>query len=53
MSTRRQEFEAIWWAMEEIEPLTPVTVRYEDHEVPVTVRQTKEEGLLQTECDIL
>ena len=46
MSMKRQEFEAIWWAMEELEPLTPLTSRYEHNEVPVTVRQTEEEGLL-------
>jgi len=44
MNTNEQELAKVWWEMEEIEPLTPITSRYESNEVSTTVRQTKEEG---------
>ena len=44
MNTRNNEFESIWWEMEELEPLTPITSPYyESNEVSTPVRQTKEE----------
>ena len=46
MNTKEQELVKVWWEMEEIEPLTPITSRYESNEIPTTVRQTKEEGVL-------
>ena len=46
MNTRNNEFESIWWEMEELEPLTPITSPYyESNEVLTPVRQTKEERL--------
>ena len=38
------DFELIWWEMEELEPLTPVTTCNESDEIPFEIRQTKEKG---------
>ena len=46
MSTNETELAKVWWEMEEIEPLTPNTSRYEFNEVSTTVRQTEEERVL-------
>ena len=41
------DFESIWWEMEELEPLTPVTTRNESNEIPSTIRQTEEKGPME------
>jgi len=46
MNTNEKELKQVWWEMEEIEPLTPNTSRYEFNEVSTTVRQTEEERVL-------
>ena len=52
MNTRNNEFESIWWEMEELEPLTPFT-SHNYYEIPLAVRQTEEKGLCDPEIDIL
>jgi hypothetical protein len=49
----RLEFRLLWWEMEEIEPLTPLTTCNESNEVPTPVRKTKEERVLDPESNIL
>ena len=50
---KKDEFRVIWWEMEEVEPLTPLTTCNESNEVPTPVRKTKEEGVLDPESNIL
>ena len=41
---KNNDLESIWWEMEELEPLTPVTTCNETNEIPSEIRQTKEKG---------
>ena len=50
---KKDEFRVIWWEMEAIEPLTPLTLCNETNEVPAPVRQTKEERVCNSESHIL
>ncbi len=47
------DFRLLWWEMEEIEPLTPLTTCNESNEVPTPVRKTKEKGVFDPESNIL
>ena len=45
MKEQVKQFEQIWWEMESIEPLTPLTSRNETNEISPGVRSTQEERL--------
>ena len=47
------DFVQIWWEMERIEPLTPLTSRNELYEIYSRVRPTKEERLRSQKSSIL
>ena len=45
---KNNDFESIWWEMEELEPLTPVTTCNETNEIPSTIQIPEKEGILKT-----
>ena len=45
---KKDEFRVIWWEMEAIEPLTPLTLCNETNEIPIEVSVPEKEGFLNT-----